>query len=173
MNCTYSAQGYLLCPTDMNKKVFNNAHYSTIGFQNDAKAGLFIEPFQEQYSSLSPAEFFAVKQTNVPLPSWVTDPKGQFASSCKSCTIDSSSCQGGQENKCNLSCKCSSCVNGTIVNKPIVQSVTTNGGSPQYYCGGNQYSTTQCTPTQISSLTCTQEKSKFAQRKIADTSAMY
>lgn len=155
-SCTYTAQGFLLCPKQNTMR--SQPHYSTIGFDRDAEAGVFIEPF-EQYQQGAPSntEKFAVQQKNIQLPAWVTDPNEQFSTQCKSCSIDAASCKGGKDNKCNLMCKCSSCINGKITSKPIIQSVPTVGGSKLFYCGGNKYSE-KC--DDYSALTCstTQEE---------------
>lgn len=149
-SCTYTAQGFLLCPKQ-NTVGSERAqpHYSTIGFDRDAEAGIFIEPF-EQYQQGAP-EDFVVQQKNIQLPAWVTDPNGQFSTQCKGCSIDAASCKGGKDNKCNLMCKCSSCINGKITSKPIIQSVPTVGGNKLLYCGGNKYSE-KC--DDYSALTC-------------------
>lgn len=166
-SCTYTAQGFILCPKINNVQSERvQPRYSTIGFNRDVEAGVFIEPFEEYQQGAS--EYFAVKQNNIKLPSWVTDPNEQFSSQCKSCSIDAASCKGGKDNKCNLMCKCSSCINGKITSKPIIQSVSTVGGNKLFYCGGNKYSE-KC--DDYSALTCpiTQEesssKSAFIQRQ--------
>ena len=67
--CTYTAQGFLLCP----KNKQQHPHYSTIGFESDAQAGVFIEPFEQQepVSIHSDIEPFEQHMTGAPLENFI------------------------------------------------------------------------------------------------------
>jgi len=139
-SCTYTAQGFLLCPKQNNVAAERSQpRYSTIGFDRDAEAGVFIEPF-EQYQQGAPSntEKFGVKTNTASIPQWTKE--GQFAKECKECKF--SGCQGGRENKCDLTCNCTSCTGDKFLSK---KNIPTNGMSkPLFFCGGRELSSTEC-----------------------------
>jgi hypothetical protein len=162
-SCTYTAQGFLLCPKQNNVASERaQPRYSTIGFDRDAEAGVFIEPF-EQYQQGAPSitEDFVVSQTSSSstIPPWVTDPNGQFSKQCKDCSIAKGSCDTNKN--CSLVCTCSSCINKKMTNTLINNKISTKADKqtiPLFYCGGRKYSTKECDDT--STLTCEQEDPK-------------
>ena len=161
-NCTYTAQGFLNCPVD--NKTQTPQHYRTVGFDRDAQAGVFIEPFQQQQTS----ENFGVAKT-IQVPAWATDPQGQFASQCKDCKM--SACDGS---RCTLSCKCSRCENGKIISANTQGFVPMPGSKNstnaiQYYCEGKTYSKNECTADQLAKLQC--QAAKTTAETTAETSA--
>lgn len=145
-NCTYTAQGFLNCPVE-NK---NKPHYSTLGFDRDVQAGVFIEPFQEQQSR---PENFAIRAPET-VPVWASKgSSGQFATQCTGCTIaDKNSCKAGV---CPMQCSCNRCVDGKIQQKTIIGNIVLKG--PElFYCGGSDYSKIACTSDQLTQLKCQQ-----------------
>jgi len=149
--CTYTAQGSLFCTTE--KKTDKEPQYSTVGFDNDARAGTFIEPFSQDTHT---EKFGPASTNNQTLPSWINE--GSFGT-CTGCKYNA--CKA--DNTCSLDCKCSSCPSGTLISPLIKQRINVKKSPTEmYYCGGTSYSTSKCTEAQNTSLKCptpTQEAS--------------
>ena len=150
-SCTYTAQGFLLCPKQNNVSAEKTQpRYSTIGFDRDAEAGVFIEPF-EQYQQGAPSvtEDFGPNKTPS-TPQWTNDE--EFAKQCTGCKF--SGCLGGRENKCDLTCNCTTCNGVKLLAK---KNISTNGAiNPLFFCGTRELSSTDCVAKYKSA--CEQEK---------------
>lgn len=163
--CTYTAQGSLFCTTE--KKSDKAPHYSTVGFDNDARAGTFIEPFSQDTHT---EKFGPTPTNNKALPSWmeINNEVGSFGT-CTGCKYNS--CRA--DSTCSLDCKCSSCPSGTLISPLIKQRVNANKVPTMYYCGGNSYSTNACTPEQNALLKCPAPNQEASQEASVVKSEFY
>jgi hypothetical protein len=124
--CTYTAQGFLLCKDQNKNSEPKNIHYSTIGFDRDVEAGVFIEPFSQDVPAYT--EQFGLPTPAPQLPSWIQNKSFDKCTNCKysSCTPNK---------KCNLECTCSSCdSSGASINKLVKQNISTTLNTGLYYC---------------------------------------
>lgn len=142
MNCTYTSQGFLYCPTV--KKISNkNTEYE----YNNKQDKIY------NYSNRDIIEGFALKsQSGIAtndsrFPLWIN--QAPFNTTCSNCTI--ASCTNKEQ--CNLKCDCSRCKDNKTVTKHVSQNISIK--KPYYYCGDiDGYNTSSCTDAQYSALKC-------------------
>lgn len=125
MNCTYTSQGFLYCPTNINKNINKNTNNNQYDHYNIIE-GFRVAPSVKKYPDFDTC-------TNCTIPNCPDD--------AVTCSLNCTCSRCENNIIINRPIK-------NIINNPKIKP------SQKYYCGGDKYEDVKCTDDQYLSLKC-------------------